>query len=209
MLRGKIKWFSTEKGFGFITHSSEDSHTDYFFHISSLDGPDAPDQGDLVEFQETETRKGKAAQHIRILEKVESRFSSNQYSNEFSHRSARAASRDDRVECKHCGKRMVPRIQFSKGEPIARLCPFCMQSQEDKWCFIATSCFNDERHSTVQILRQFRDQRLLNCRVGQIFVSIYFSLSPHFAKWLEFNPVWKPLFRKILTKLANILRLFL
>jgi cold shock CspA family protein len=206
VLRGKVKWFSNEKGFGFITHSGGSNHTDYYFHISSVIGPDAPNQGDVVEFQEGETKKGKAASDVRILEKSQSYSSSSPKSDKGSEREPRSASRDDRVECKHCGKRMVPRIQFSKGNPVARLCPFCMKSQE-KGCFIATAAFNGDHHVTVNTLRHFRDHFLLRSKLGRYFVSTYYFTSPFLAKWIEYNPSSKAPIRWVLTRLANTLRL--
>lgn len=200
-----MKWFSTEKGFGFITRSIGGNHTDYFFHISSVDGPDAPGDGDLVEFREGETKRGKEALDVRILDRSSPKSRPSFQGNKDSQQTTRSESRDDRVECKHCGKRMVPRIQFSKGEPVARLCPFCMESQEDG-CFIATAAFDGQVHPTVTILREFRDQRLLKFGMGQQIVSTYYSLSPHLAKWLELNSYLKPPIRWILTKLANLLR---
>lgn len=199
---------STEKGFGFITHSVGSDHTDYFFHISSVDGPDAPGEGDLVEFQESETKRGKAALDVRILEKSGPKSRTSNRRNEDFPKTARSESRDDRVKCKHCGKRMVPRVQFSKGEPVGRLCPFCMKSQESQGggCFIATAAFDGESHPTIAILREFRDRRLLKFGMGRKFASTYYSTSPHLAKWLEFNSFWKPPIRWILTKLANVLR---
>ena len=202
-----MKWFSTEKGFGFITHSAGSDHIDYFFHISSVDGPDAPSEGDLVEFREGESNRGKAAHDVRILEKSGPRSRPSQQRNEDFQGTARPESPDDRVKCKHCGKRMVPRIKFSQGEPVARLCPFCMGSQEQEdGCFIATAAFDGQRHPTVEILRKFRDQRLLTFGMGKRIVATYYSTSPYLAKWLELNSFCKPSIRWVLTMLAKVLR---
>lgn len=32
---------------------------------------------------------------------------------------------DDRVECRHCGRRMVPRIITERGSLVESVCPFC------------------------------------------------------------------------------------
>ncbi|MCC7264469.1 MAG: cold shock domain-containing protein [Candidatus Latescibacteria bacterium] len=55
-MKGKVKWFNNDKGYGFI---STESNTDVFVHwrdISSWDRSLA--QGDEVEFMVTKTAKG-------------------------------------------------------------------------------------------------------------------------------------------------------
>lgn len=57
-MNGKVKWFSTEKGFGFIFVVGQDDH---FFHISDFIGEDLPGEGDLVTFIPVLGKKGKPA----------------------------------------------------------------------------------------------------------------------------------------------------
>ncbi|WP_157923282.1 cold shock domain-containing protein [Mameliella alba] len=138
-MHGKVKWFSESKGFGFITQSLDDDFQDYFFHITDVIGPDTPRPGDIVAFSLKPSKRGKAAAEVRIVETAVARAREEQ-----DERRERR-SRDDRVKCVSCGKRMVPRLQFKDGEPHARICPFCMASQEEeKACFIATAVFGDE-----------------------------------------------------------------
>lgn len=62
-MRGKIKWFNNEKGYGFIEYTENE---DIFVHYSAIvkDGYKTLNQGDIVEFNLIETTKGLQAQHV-------------------------------------------------------------------------------------------------------------------------------------------------
>jgi len=64
MNNGKVKWFNSEKGFGFITG---DNGTDYFVHFRSIvgDGYRSLDEGQPVEFEVQETDKGSQAVNVK------------------------------------------------------------------------------------------------------------------------------------------------
>lgn len=63
MKNGTVKFFNETKGFGFITE--EGSNQDYFVHISGL--VDEIKQGDNVEFELTEGRKGLNAVNVKVV----------------------------------------------------------------------------------------------------------------------------------------------
>lgn len=63
MKQGTVKFFNESKGFGFITES--DSGTEYFVHISGL--IDDIRQGDTVEFELKEGKKGLNAVSVRVI----------------------------------------------------------------------------------------------------------------------------------------------
>ncbi|AUC13999.1 cold-shock protein [Tenacibaculum sp. SZ-18] len=63
MKEGTVKFFNESKGFGFITESG--SGTEYFVHISGL--VDEVKQGDTVEFELKEGRKGLNAVSVRVI----------------------------------------------------------------------------------------------------------------------------------------------
>jgi CspA family cold shock protein len=63
MKKGTVKFFNETKGFGFIT--DEDSNEDYFVHISGL--IDKIDEGDVVEFELTEGKKGLNAINVKVV----------------------------------------------------------------------------------------------------------------------------------------------
>ena len=63
MARGKVKWFSDQKGFGFIT---TDSGADVFVHFSEIqgDGFKTLEEGQEVEFDIQMGQKGEQATNV-------------------------------------------------------------------------------------------------------------------------------------------------
>ena len=61
MNKGKVKFFNTNRGFGFITQKEGE---DLFFHVSELRAETA-NEGDQVEYEISEGRKGPCAVNIR------------------------------------------------------------------------------------------------------------------------------------------------
>jgi cold shock protein len=66
-MRGTVKWFSDEKGFGFI--SREDGE-DVFVHHSGIqaEGYRSLKEGQAVEFDVTQGPKGAQATNVRIAQ---------------------------------------------------------------------------------------------------------------------------------------------
>ena len=62
MSKGTVKFFNDEKGFGFITEDGSDK--DHFVHVSGL--VDEIREGDTVEFDLEEGRKGLNAVNVKI-----------------------------------------------------------------------------------------------------------------------------------------------
>ncbi len=63
MNKGTVKFFNESKGFGFI--SEDDSKKEYFVHVSGL--IDEIKEGDAVEFELTEGKKGMNAINVKVL----------------------------------------------------------------------------------------------------------------------------------------------
>jgi CspA family cold shock protein len=63
---GSVKWFSREKGFGFLT----DGTKDYFAHYKSIKGTGFKNlvEGQKVEFNTAKTPKGESAVDIVVIE---------------------------------------------------------------------------------------------------------------------------------------------
>ena len=63
--KGKIKFFNTQKGFGFIT--PDDGTKELFVHISNVKGNQSLDEGQAVEYVKSEGRKGLEATQVTPL----------------------------------------------------------------------------------------------------------------------------------------------
>jgi CspA family cold shock protein len=61
MSKGKVKFFNANKGFGFIV---QDEGEDLFFHVSQLQAQTVT-EGDKVEYEVGEGRKGPCAMNIK------------------------------------------------------------------------------------------------------------------------------------------------
>jgi CspA family cold shock protein len=63
MIQGVVKWFNSEKGFGFIEVEGRD---DIFVHFSAIstDGFKSLDDGDKVSFEITQGNRGDQAANV-------------------------------------------------------------------------------------------------------------------------------------------------
>jgi cold shock protein len=64
---GKVKWFDTDKGFGFL---SQEDGPDVYVHADALpDGIDTLKPGTRVEFGIAQGRRGEQALQVRVLDR--------------------------------------------------------------------------------------------------------------------------------------------
>jgi CspA family cold shock protein len=65
-ITGTVKWFNSEKGFGFIT---PENGADVFVHYSEIQssGYRTLNEGDKVEFEITQGKKGQQASAVTVV----------------------------------------------------------------------------------------------------------------------------------------------
>ena len=80
---------------------------------------------------------------------------------------------------------------------------------DDNGCLIATATFGSELSNEVQMLRELRDNTLLETRSGSAFMigfnQFYYSFSPTIADWERQNPIFKEVIKTAITPLLATL----
>jgi cold shock CspA family protein len=106
---GIVKWFSKDKGFGYVVTKSGQEH---YFNVRDVLGAVLPSTGDTVLFDSVSNVKGWRA--ARVIIETHSAIAPlhTHYS-------------DSRETCVHCHKKMVPRMIVFHGTPQQSICPFC------------------------------------------------------------------------------------
>lgn len=65
---GKVKWFSNERGYGFLLVDGDDAKNEYFVHFSSIsmEGYKTLKAGQAVTFELKDTDKGVQAANVEL-----------------------------------------------------------------------------------------------------------------------------------------------
>jgi cold shock protein len=116
---GRVKWFSQEKGYGFLVG---DDGLERFFGTRDVVGADLPSTGDEVSYEPREGAKGPAAGGVRITSKAKEK--------------AERIVPEGKVECPHCHRAVYPRLVTYRGRADKSLCPLCGRMIRDfvgKW----------------------------------------------------------------------------
>ena len=68
-MKGRVKWFNNEKGYGFIEYTDKE---DIFVHYSSIrqEGYKTLEEGQIVEFKLLETEKGFQALDVVVSKEL-------------------------------------------------------------------------------------------------------------------------------------------
>jgi hypothetical protein len=86
------------------------------------------------------------------------------------------------------------------------------EDEEDKAaaCYIATATFEDTKAPEVIALRKFRDDVLLNSKIGRVLIKVYYAISPRLAVFVSNSRTLKCCSRaliRVIVATLNILRL--
>ena len=118
-MKGKVKWFSTEKGYGFI--HGEDG-VDRFFHVREINGGDLPGNGGTVTFDSKKGDRRPCAVNVTLTGAPE------------------RIREDIKPTCSSCNRSFVPRIitgppvlAGKKWRPVPKysVCPFCAATHQE------------------------------------------------------------------------------
>jgi len=89
--------------------------------------------------------------------------------------------------------------------------PSTPPTEEGGGCLIATATYDSELAPQVQMLREIRDNQLLQTESGTMFMStfndVYYSFSPYIADYERENPVFKEIVKAGLTPMISTLSL--
>ncbi|MCH1519783.1 MAG: hypothetical protein L7R82_05440, partial [Nitrosopumilus sp.] len=86
-----------------------------------------------------------------------------------------------------------------------------IENSKDGGCLIATATYGSELAPQVQMLREIRDNQLMNTETGSSFMStfndIYYSFSPIIADYERESPIFKEIVKITITPMISSLSL--
>ena len=80
--------------------------------------------------------------------------------------------------------------------PTSPTSPSAPPAEEDEGCFIATAAYGTNTAQEIAILRDFRDEILLQNSLGAQFVSFYYNNSPPIADFISQNDALRAIVRE-------------
>jgi hypothetical protein len=81
-----------------------------------------------------------------------------------------------------------------------------IESKSGATCFVATASYMDPAHPDVIFLRNFRDNFLVNYRLGIKFIDWYWTYGPKLAKFVSMNKYIRKFSKFCLQLLVSVLR---
>ena len=96
-----------------------------------------------------------------------------------------------------------------KEKVVAEPTVATQESDEGGGCLIATAAYGSEMAPQVQLLREIRDNQLMNTESGKSFMTgfneVYYSFSPYIADYERENPMFKEIVKVGLTPVLSSL----
>lgn len=100
----------------------------------------------------------------------------------------------------------TPRSYSSSRQSYSRSYSSSSTSSKSEGCYIATAVYGKYDHPQVMVLRMFRDDVLLNSRIGRKFVHMYYRYSPSIADKLKNNYLFNAIIKNALDCFILIIR---
>ena len=197
-MKGIIKWFSPEKGYGYIQSESNENH---YFSLQALTQQITPHEGDQVEFTSYQGKKSLNAKEIKIIAE----------SHSTAYSSLKKRNQEPKVLCIGCNRKMRPLLVyeehiFKKDTYLSHsVCPYCSTTYEKiaDDCFIASAVYEDRLAEPVIALRRFRDEILAPHFLGRVFIKVYYLISPTLSKYLQSMPRLRACIKPVLDWFAQ------
>lgn len=106
-------------------------------------------------------------------------------------------------KCPYCGK------DLTENERWCYHCENDVSKTQNKAlaqrCFIATAAYGTPYAYEVQVLRNFRDERLGTNFPGRLFVVIYYKVSPPIASFISSHECYKRVVRMFLRQVVKLI----
>ena len=190
-MRGKITWFSEEREGGLLLGEDE---VERYVDAEDVIGLTPLRSGDIVEFEHRDTSDGPRAVNVSFI-------GDDEESGRPSH---------GQVTCNVCHQTMVPTFVPDSVYPQLGhfACVYCgstlKQRSPSRRCFIATAVYGDGNAEDLRILREFRDEVLLDFQLGRAFVAFYYRFSPPVASFLGRHRGARRCVRVVLTRAVPV-----
>jgi hypothetical protein len=109
-------------------------------------------------------------------------------------------------KCSVCGRFVCSNCAKMVGEKI-----YCEQHVppppvQKSGCFIATAAYGSPLASELEVLRAFRDQRMLRNRIGKTMVTTYYTISPPFASLIAGRQTLRRIVRSWIDPMVDFLK---
>ena len=111
-MKGMVKFYNKDKGFGFVVG---ENNQDYYFNQKVISFGHIPNSGDMIEFEVSDKPTSNKHKEPTIAKMTLTGEQATGINN----------TNDNRVECPHCHKKIMPRLVTHYGRANRSLCPLC------------------------------------------------------------------------------------
>jgi len=99
--------------------------------------------------------------------------------------------------CSNCAKMVGDKIYCEKHVPAPPV---------KSGCFIATAAYGSPLAYELDVLRAFRDRKMMISRLGKVIVSAYYRTSPPIASFIAQRQTLRRILRNCINPIVNFLK---